>query len=100
MKKTVQYLTPEYLERASKMSTVEIVQFLEDFRKLHAEAETNRNAKSRLISIKIPENLLNTFKTAAELEGIKYQTLIKKIMRDWLSSQSIGKQNLAKRNEN
>ena len=86
MKKTIQYLTPEYLERSSKMSVEEIVQFLEDFRALHTEAETNRNTKSKLISIKVPENLLNTFKVAAELDGVKYQTLIKRLMKGWLNS--------------
>jgi hypothetical protein len=34
--KAVQYFTPEYLERCSKMSSTEILQFLEDFRLMFA----------------------------------------------------------------
>lgn len=34
--KAVQYFTPEYLERCSKMSHAEILQFLEDFRLMFA----------------------------------------------------------------
>jgi hypothetical protein len=34
--KAVQYFAPEYLERCSKMSHAEILQFLEDFRLMFA----------------------------------------------------------------
>jgi hypothetical protein len=34
--KAVQYFTPEYLERCSKMSPTEILQFLEEFRLMFA----------------------------------------------------------------
>lgn len=34
--KTVQYFTPEYLQRCQQMSPLEILQFLEDFRLLFA----------------------------------------------------------------
>lgn len=61
------------------MSPDEIVQFLEDFRKLQIPHD-----KSRLISIKVPETLLRTFRKKCELENKKYQTQIKKLMAAWL----------------
>ena len=84
MKKAVQFFTPESLERAQEMSTEEIVEFLENFRELHSKTVESGSTKSKHISIKVPEHLLHSFKAAAELEGIKYQTLIKKLMKDWL----------------
>lgn len=80
-RKAVQYFSPEYLEYCQKMTTVQIVQFLEDFGQLQA-AQTN---ESILISIKIPKNLLQVFRTQCELKGVKYQTQIKKIMQEWVS---------------
>ena len=63
------------------MSAKQIIHFLEDFRKLHQE---NTRHKSRLISIKVAEPLLQSFKTKARLAGILYQTQIKYLMREWL----------------
>lgn len=79
--KTVQYLSKEYLERCALMTSEQIIQFLEDFRALHYNTKPR---KSRLISIKIPENLLNTFKAKSKIHGINYQTQIKKLMEDWV----------------
>jgi len=78
----VQYFSKEYLEQCRAMGPEQIVQFLEDFRKLHSERERER---SRLISLKVPESLLEAFKTKARLNGIAYQTQIKRLMRQWLA---------------
>jgi predicted DNA binding CopG/RHH family protein len=83
MKKTLQYLSTESLERSSQMSTKEIVQFLEDFRTIHSQTRSDPSSPSRLISLKVPENLLRAFKIKAEKKGWKYQTLIKHLMKDW-----------------
>jgi predicted DNA binding CopG/RHH family protein len=77
--KTVQYFSDEALERSKDLSPEQIVKFLDNFRKLHSTAKTK--TKSKLISIKIPEDLLETFKLKAESEGIKYQTKIKELMK-------------------
>lgn len=61
----VQYFTDEYLEQCRKMTPEQIVAFLEDFRTLQAAAV--KPAKSRLISLKVPEPLLAAFKTKATL---------------------------------
>jgi hypothetical protein len=80
--KAVQYFSDEYLEQCRKMSGKEIVEFLEGFRELHGGSPTS--SKSKLISMKVPEDLLGTFRKKCELNGIPYQTQVKRLMADWL----------------
>lgn len=77
--KAIQYFTPEYLEYCQKLTLEQRLQFLEDFRKLN-----ERQGPSKLISLKVPENLLTLFRNKCDLENIKYQTQIKKLMSEWL----------------
>jgi len=79
----VQYFSDEYLEQCRRMRPEEIVAFLESYRRLQAA----KPAKSRLISLKVPEDLLETFKLKAKASGLRYQTQIKQLMREWLDSQ-------------
>lgn len=58
-----------------------IVEFLESFRDM---VDPRAQAKSKLISIKIPEPLLTAFKFKAKSSGVPYQTMIKRLMIDWL----------------
>ena len=83
-KKAVQYFSKEALERSKKLSTEEIVEFLDNFRLLHEKNQLS--TKSKLISLKISEDLLKAFKTQAKLRGVRYQTWIKELMRDALVS--------------
>ena len=76
----VQKFSDEYLQRCQEMSPDEIVKFLEDFRRIHGK----RPSKSRLISMKVPEDLLDAFKAKARLHGMRYQTQIKRLMEAWL----------------
>lgn len=78
----VQYFAPEYLEQCRKMTPEQIVRFLDGFRSLRAAPP-----KSRLISLKVPEDLLSAFKAAAGSRGVPYQTQIKRLMVDWLGAQ-------------
>jgi len=78
----VQLFTDEYLEQCKKMSTEQILRFLDDYRKLQAA----RPCKSKLISMKIPEDLLSAFRQKAEASGSRYQTKIKELMREWVES--------------
>ena len=80
----VQYFSDEYLEQCKKMSPDQIVQFLEDFRTLQSAQPT---VKTRLISIKVPEDLLRAFRACCELKDVKYQTQIKKLMSAWLGAE-------------
>ncbi len=80
--KALQKFTPEYLEECKKMKPDQIARFLEDFRLLHGGLPPKE--ASKLISIKIPESLLRTFRKKCDLQGTAYQTQIKKLMLDWL----------------
>ena len=76
----VQKFSDDYLERCREMSHDEIVRFLDDFRRIHGKPR----ARSRLISLKVPEDLLATFKAKAHLCNVHYQTQIKTLMTAWL----------------
>jgi predicted DNA binding CopG/RHH family protein len=78
--KPVQKFSDEYLRKCAEMSHEEIVRFLDDFRRLHG----TKRSPSRLISIKVPEDLLAAFKAKARLYDVRYQTQIKKLMNLWL----------------
>ena len=77
----VQFFSDEYLDRCRSMRPEGILEFLETFRLLQ---ERQRPA-SRLISLKVPEDLLRAFRVKCELEGVRYQTRIKRLMSDWLA---------------
>jgi len=81
--KGVQYISSEYLKNTKGVKPEQVIRFLEDFRKLHYGKKTT---PSKLISIRVPQNLLNTFKKKSEIENIGYQAKIKKLMRDWVDS--------------
>jgi uncharacterized protein (DUF4415 family) len=76
----VQYFTAEGLARGREMAAEEILDFLETFRQLQSQAAV----PTRLISLKVPEDLLKTFRTRCELAGVRYQTQIKRLMREWI----------------
>jgi predicted DNA binding CopG/RHH family protein len=79
--KSVQYFSKEYLERCASMRPEQIIQFLEDFRNLHSYDKPHR---TKLISIKVQDNLLQAFKAKAKIHGIPYQTQIKRLMEEWM----------------
>lgn len=78
--KALQRFTDEYLESCRDMTPDQIIRFLDDFRLLHG----NQRAPSRLISIKVPTDLLNTFKAKAAMANTPYQTQIKVLMKAWV----------------
>ena len=75
----VQYFSDDYLAQARCSSKDEIAEFLENFREMYAP-----EAASRLISMRVPEPLLTGFKLRCKLEGARYQTKIKQLMRQWM----------------
>ena len=79
--RALQTFSDEYLERCKGMSVEEKFDFIESFRLMHAESKS----PSKLISLKVPEHLLQTFKQKAQFEGVAYQTQIKTLMKQWLS---------------
>jgi len=80
----VQYFSDEYLARCREMSPDEVAEFLENFRLLHG----GDRLASRLISIKVPQALLDAFRQGCRLAGVRYQTQIKCLMSDWLRAVS------------
>ena len=78
----VQTFSDEYLARCREMSAMDVVRFLDDFKRIHGHAES----RSRLISLKVPELLLAAFKIESRLRGVPYQTQIKNLMRQWLQA--------------
>ena len=76
----VQHFSDEYLEQCRTMKPDGVLAFLESFRRLHAAAPP----ESRLISLKVPRDLLEAFRRRCDLAGVRYQTQIKRLMRDWL----------------
>ncbi len=85
MNRPVQYFSDDYLKQCRKMSPTAIAKFLEDFRQL--AASSRETSPQKLISIRIPENLLSAFRIQCELEGLRYQTKIKDLIRGWVSSE-------------
>lgn len=78
--KAVQRFSDEYLEACRQMTPDQIIAFLEDFRRLHAGPP----AESKLISMRVPSDLLQAFKAKAALADTPYQTQIKALMRQWV----------------
>lgn len=78
----MQYFSDEYLEQCKGATTDQVLEFLESYRLMQQPATT-----SKLISMKVPDTLLQAFRQRCELEGVKYQTQIKKLMQAWLTSQ-------------
>jgi len=78
--KAVQFFSKQYLAECRKLKTDEILEFIEEYRNLHTRA-----SRSRLISLKVPEPLLQSFKMKSQLHGVPYQTQIKRLMEKWLT---------------
>ena len=79
-KRPTQRFTKEYLRSVSGTSAQDVVEYLESFRLLQEAVPT----KTKLISMKVEEDLLALFRKKCEQQGLKYQTQIKKLMRLWV----------------
>jgi len=63
-----------------------IAEFLEMFREL---TDPRARHPHTLISLKVPQPLLAAFRFKAKQQGIPYQTMIKRLMVEWLKSQTL-----------
>lgn len=84
MNKTVQFFTDTYLDECKKISNEEKLEFLDNYQRLYFQSLEARSSKTRLISVKIEESLLQAFRICALTESIPYQTQIKKLMKEWV----------------
>jgi predicted DNA binding CopG/RHH family protein len=75
---------PPQTPQVTKVTPEFLLQRLENLRfYLHLE-EKKELGKSKLISMKVPEPLLDAFKEKSQVLGVPYQTQIKILMKDWL----------------
>jgi predicted DNA binding CopG/RHH family protein len=81
--KPLQRFSADYLDSIRGVSPDEVVRFLDEFRRIHAPPR-----RSRLISMRVPEPLLQSFKTRCRMEGVRYQSRIKELMTEWVGSQT------------
>ncbi len=79
---TVQYFSDEYLRHSGQATPEQILEYLESFRLMNST-----RMPSKLISMKLPQPLLDNFKQRCRLEGMRYQTQIKVLMKDWLKGE-------------
>jgi predicted DNA binding CopG/RHH family protein len=83
--KAVQHFTPEYLKRCREMAPDQIIKFLDDFRRLFGGRKAGAvRVNSRRVTLTVPEDLLETFRTKVHLNGRPYQDQIRELMRAWV----------------
>ncbi len=76
--------TKQINKKENVLSPDDAVRFLEDFKKV----VYGRDLPTKLISLRVPENILNAFKTRAKIRNQKYQSVIVELMRKWVKDQS------------
>ena len=76
MKKALQI----HSKNRPQLTAEETLQFIHDYN----ETIHGVDKKTKLISLRVPENLLNAFKTKANLDQRQYQSIIVALMRDWV----------------
>jgi predicted DNA binding CopG/RHH family protein len=69
----------QFHKKSENLSHDQIVQFLDDFGKI----VSGRDKKTKLISVRVPENILDAFKLKAQYQQKKYQSVIVQLMREW-----------------
>lgn len=84
--KPVQKFTKEYLTDCKSFSSEEIVKYLDGFRTIASIGKTAsvKPDRSKLISVRVEERLLDMFRKKAGVEGVKYQTKLKELMRSYI----------------
>ena len=85
MKKTrgsrpVQKFSKERLTLDQAITPEQALAFVHEFQQLMAGDEGPR----KLISLRVPERLLEQFRAKAERQGVRYQTQLIALIRQWL----------------
>ncbi len=75
---------PHDTPRVTKVTPEFLLQRLENLRFYLQLEEKKELGKSKLISMKIPQPLLEAFREKSQVLGVPYQTQIKVLMKDWL----------------
>jgi predicted DNA binding CopG/RHH family protein len=79
-KKTGSYKNRTSQSSFEPLSPEAAIQFLDDFQKL----QQNLDEPTKLISLRIPENILRQLKSRATIENRKYQSMIVEYIRKGL----------------
>ncbi len=77
--KALQRFSDDYIAQSRHASTEQILEYLESFRLMN-----HKQVPSKLISLKVPLPLLDSFRRRCEFEGLRYQSQIKALMKGWL----------------
>lgn len=72
--------TKQIHKRQKKLTPNQVLEFLDDFQSV----VHGRDKKTKLISIRVPENILESFKVLTKEKNQKYQSIIIQLMRDWI----------------
>ncbi len=80
-RKTLQkFQTQNLILDNSKNNPEAILNFINDFQNMiHSTDE-----KTKAISLRVPNNILRMFKSKAARKGLKYQSVITSLMREWI----------------
>lgn len=68
-------------EPAARVTPDQALEFLENFRKMQAGIEDGKT----LVSIRVPNNILNAFRLLAKSEDRPYQRMMIQALREYLS---------------
>lgn len=73
------------LTKNEEKKITEALHFIEGFSKMIHD----KDEPTKLISIRVPENLLNLLKKKAQYEGKKYQSMIVQAVREYLKKAAL-----------
>jgi len=79
-RKTLQKSSKNRIKADKKMTPKEVLEFLDEFQ----QVVQGQEGKRKLISLRVPENLLEQFRFKSKKNRIPYQSQIVELMRNWL----------------
>lgn len=73
----------QFHKAENRLTPEQAIAFLEDFQ----QVVHGKDLPTKLISLRVPENILNAFKVIAKSQDKKYQSVIVQLMRQWVKEQ-------------
>ena len=72
--------TKQIHKKQKKLTPDQTIDFLDNFQSVI----NGKDKKTKLISLRIPENILESFKVLTQEKNQKYQSIIVHLMREWI----------------
>lgn len=72
--------TKQIHKKQKKLTPDQTIDFLDNFQNVI----NGKDKKTKLISLRIPENILESFKVLTQEKNQKYQSIIVHLMREWI----------------